>query len=164
MEQHELVDENGNKTGKVLTHVEARYPLNIPEGYYLSVVGVLIINDRNEVLLQKRSRTKRVNPSKWGICGGKVDFGEDTFDAAIRETEEEIGVHLNPDNLRFLGTSKNKYVYFTRYYIKQNVDISKCVLQKEEVEFLRYFKLEELQYLNNEGFDWIDDLKKVVEE
>ena len=110
MEQHELVDENGNKTGKVLTHVEARYPLNIPEGYYLSVVGVLIINDRNEVLLQKRSRTKRVNPSKWGICGGKVDFGEDTFDAAIRETEEEIGVHLNPDNLRFLGTSKNKYV------------------------------------------------------
>ena len=164
MERHELVDINGNKTGKILTHIEARDIDNVLDGCYISVVGVVIVNDKNEVLLQKRSRTKRVNPSKWGICGGKVDFGEDTFDAAIRETEEEIGVHLNPDNLRFLGTSKNKYVYFTRYYIKQNVDISKCVLQKEEVEFLRYFKLEELQYLNNEGFDWIDDLKKVVEE
>lgn len=73
MEKHELVDVNGNKTGKVLTHIEARNPHNVPSGYYISVVGVVIINDDNEILLQKRSKFKRVNPSKWGICGGKVD-------------------------------------------------------------------------------------------
>lgn len=164
MEQHELVDRNGNKTGKVLTHVEARYADNIPEGYYISVVGVVIINEKNEILLQKRSRFKRTNPSKWGICGGKVDLGEDTIDTAIRETEEEIGVHLNPDDLRFLCTSQNENAYFTRYYIKKNIDLSECILQKEEVEYLKYFKLEDLKYLNNEGFDWLESLKKVMEE
>ncbi|MCI9000533.1 MAG: NUDIX domain-containing protein [Clostridia bacterium] len=71
MEKHELVDENGNKTGKVLTHLEARDLNNIPDGYYISVVGVVILNEVNEILLQKRSSNKRVNPNKWGICGGK---------------------------------------------------------------------------------------------
>lgn len=74
MEQHELVDIKGNKTGKVLTHSEARDTNNVPNGCYISVVGVVIINDDHEILLQKRSRFKRDNPSKWGICGGKVDL------------------------------------------------------------------------------------------
>ena len=45
MEKHELVDRIGNKTGKILTHIEARDPNNVPDGYYISVVGVVIIND-----------------------------------------------------------------------------------------------------------------------
>lgn len=164
MEQHELVDRNGNKTGKVLTHVEARYADNIPEGYYISVVGVVIINEKNEILLQKRSRFKRTNPSKWGICGGKVDLGEDTIDTAVRETSEEIGIVLDKDNLRFLSTSIEGKVHFTVYYTKKDVDISECSLQREEVEALGYFKLEDLQYLNHEGFEWLESLKKVMEE
>lgn len=47
MEKHELVDVNGNRTGKVLTHIEARDPNNVPNGYYISVVGVVIINNNN---------------------------------------------------------------------------------------------------------------------
>ena len=73
MEKHELVDKTGNKTGKILTHMEARDPNNVPNGYYIPVVGVIIINGDNKILLQKRSRFKRSYPSKWGICGGKVD-------------------------------------------------------------------------------------------
>lgn len=95
MEKHELVDINGNKTGKILTHVEARDINNVPNGCYISVVGVVIINENDEILLQKRSRFKRANPSKWGICGGKVDFGETPLEAGIRETLEEIGILLN---------------------------------------------------------------------
>lgn len=113
MEKHELVDRNGNKTGKILTHIEARNPDNVPEGYYISVVGVVIINSNNEILLQKRSRLKRVNPSKWGICGGKVDFGETTLDAGIRETLEEIGITLNIDDLKFLSMDTNEKAHFT---------------------------------------------------
>ncbi len=64
MKKHELVDINGNKTGKILTHIEARNPNNVHKGYYISVVGVVIINDNNEILLQKCSRLKRVNPCK----------------------------------------------------------------------------------------------------
>lgn len=103
MEKHELVNEKGENTGKVLTHAEVRNLDNIPKGYYIPVVGIVIINSKNEVLLQKRSRNKRVNPSKWGICGGKIDYGETTIQAAIRETLEEIGVFLLIKELELLS-------------------------------------------------------------
>ncbi len=162
MEKHELVDINGNKTGKILTHEEVRNKSNIPNGYYIPVVGVVIINDNNEVLLQKRSKFKRVNPSKWGICGGKIDYGETEVEAVIRETFEEIGVLLNKAELHFLSNAKNEKAHFKTYYVRKNVDISKCKLQKEEVEELKYFNLEELDTLENEGFEWLDNLKKAI--
>lgn len=162
MEKYKLVDKNGNKTGKVLTNIEVRDPNNIPDGYYLSVVGVVIINNKNEILLQKRSRFKRVNPSKWGICGGKVDFGETTIEAGIRETFEEIGIALNKDELKFLSTNKNEKAHFTVYYVRKNVDVNKCKIQEDELEEVRYFKIEELENLDNEGFEWLENLKKVV--
>lgn len=162
MEKHELVDENGNKTGKILSHVEARYPDNIPDGYYISVVGVVIVNDNNEVLLQKRSRFKRVNPSKWGICGGKVDFGESTLDAGVRETLEEIGVLVDKNELKFLNNAITEKAYFTVYYTRKNVDLQKCKLQEEEVEDIKYFKLSEVETLDNEGVEWLEHLKKII--
>lgn len=162
MEEHELVDMNGNKTGKILTHVEARDPDNVPKGHYIAVVGVVIINNNNEVLLQKRSRFKRDNPSKWGICGGKVDLNETTIDAGVRETLEEIGIRLNKEDLNFLSMDTNEKTHFTVYYVRQDVDIDKCKLQEEELEEVKYFKIEELQYLDNEGFEWLENLKKYI--
>lgn len=162
MERHELVDVNGNKTGKILTHIEARDLNNVPKENYISVVGVIIINDKNEILLQKRSRTKRVNPSKWGICGGKVDLGETPLEAGVRETLEEIGIVLNKEELEFLSMDTNGKLHFTVYCVRKNVLIDKCKLQQEEVEEIKYFKIEELQNLDTEGFEWLDNLKKVI--
>lgn len=162
MEKHELVDKNGNKTGKVLTHVEARDLNNVPEGSYLSIVGVVILNSNNELLLQKRSRFKRVNPNKWGICGGKVDLGETPLEAGVRETLEEIGIQLRKEELNFLSMDTIEKLHFTVYYIKKDVDIKKCKLQKEEVEELKYFKIEELQELDTEGLEWLKSLKKII--
>lgn len=163
MEKHELVDRNGNKTGKILTHIEARNPDNVPEGYYISVVGVVIINSNNEILLQKRSRLKIANPSKWGICGGKVDLGETPLEAGVRETLEEIGITLNRDDLKFLSMDTNEKAHFTVYYVRGDIDIDECKLQEEELEEVKYFKIEELEDLDNEGFEWLESLKKILE-
>jgi 8-oxo-dGTP pyrophosphatase MutT (NUDIX family) len=99
MEKYELVDKEGKSTGKILTQEQLG---NIPEGHYLPVVGVVIINDKKEVLLQKRSKSKRINPNKWGICGGKINFGENAIEAGIRETIEEIFVRLSKEEFKFL--------------------------------------------------------------
>lgn len=163
MEKHELVDKNGNRTGKVLTHIEARELCNIPEGQYMPVAGVVIVNDKDEVLFQRRSKFKRVNPSKWGICGGKVDYGEAFIDACVRETLEEIGVDVDKEELKFLSNDINGKAYFSVYYVRKNVDINECKLQEEEVEELRYFKVEEIGSLDSEGVEWLDNLKKVME-
>ena len=163
MEEHELVDINGKNTGKVLTHTEAQDINNIPKGYYLPIVGVVIINNKNEILLQKRSSLKRVNPNKWGLSGGKSNFGETTEESALRETLEEIGVKLDKEKLKFLCANIVDEVYYgTVYYIYQDVDVDKCVLQEEEVAEVKYFKIDEVERLNNEGIEWLDDLKKVL--
>ena len=162
MEKFELVDKNGNKTGKVITYFEAYNPKNIPNGCYLPVVGVVIVNNNNEILLQKRSMLKKSNPGKWGICSGKVDLGEIPLDAGVRETLEEIGITLNKDDLKFLSIYTNEKAYFTVYYVRKNVDINECKLQKEELEEVRYFKIEELENLDNDGFEWLDNLKKII--
>ena len=161
MEKYELVDIKGNKTGKILTNIDIGKQNSIPKGYYVSVTVVVIINDNNEILLQKRSRFKRSNPSKWGICGGKVNLGETTLDAVIRETLEEIGIVLDKKDLKILSIYTNEKAYFTVYYVRKNVNITECKLQKEELEEIKFFKIEELEYLDNEGLEWLEDLKKL---
>lgn len=161
MEKYELVDIKGNNTGKILTHIDIGKPNSIPKGYYVSVTGAVIINDNNEILLQKRSRFKRSNPSKWGICGGKVNLGETTLDAVIRETLEEIGIILDKKDLKILSIYTNEKAYFTVYYVRKNVNIAECKLQTDELEEIKFFKIEELQYLDNEGLEWLEDLKKL---
>ena len=51
---------------------------------------------------------------------------------------------------------------FTVYYVRKNIDINECKLQKEELEEVKYFKIEELQYLDNEGFEWLENLREVI--
>ena len=90
MEKFELVDRNGNRTGNIVTleELERENRVKFPENCYLPVAGVVVINQNNEVLLEKRSSKKVSGAGKWGICAGKVDFGETTIDAAIREASE----------------------------------------------------------------------------
>ena len=162
-EKFELVDINGKGTGVILIDSEGNNINNIPKGHYMPVVGIVIINSKNEILLQKRSKNKKINPGKWGICGGKINLGENSIEAGIRETKEEISVRLNKEEFKFLNMTTSDKGHFTVYYVRKDIDIDKCILQKEEVEELRYFKMEEIEKLDNEGFEWLGSLKEIIE-
>ena len=58
--------------------------------------GILIVNDKGQVLLQKRSDT-----GDWCIPGGALEPFETYEEAAIREIQEEVGVTVK--NLRLFG-------------------------------------------------------------
>jgi 8-oxo-dGTP pyrophosphatase MutT (NUDIX family) len=45
-------------------------------------------------LLCRRSSRLRSHPAQWALPGGRLDEGEDAITAAIRETDEELGVRL----------------------------------------------------------------------
>lgn len=162
MEKFELLDKDGNRTGKIMTGSDIDDKSRIPKGYYVAIVGVLIINDNNEVLLEKRSMIKKIDPGKWGMCGGKIDYNEDPITAGIRETYEEIGVLLNKDEMKMLCVNKSETAYFNIFYVRKNIDINDCKLQKEEVDELRYFNIEKLGQLYDEGVEWLKELKKVL--
>ncbi|MDZ4375954.1 MAG: CoA pyrophosphatase [Phenylobacterium sp.] len=48
-------------------------------------------------LLTRRSLTLRRNAGNYALPGGGIDPGEDAIGAALRETEEEVGVSLSRD-------------------------------------------------------------------
>ena len=51
--------------------------------------GVIIENDRGEILLQKRR-----DNGCWGILGGAMEIGEKFIEAARREVYEEAGIEI----------------------------------------------------------------------
>ena len=57
-------------------------------------VKVVVINDEKKILIIRRSKTDYSRPFAWETPGGAVDEKEDPLDAAVREVQEETGVHI----------------------------------------------------------------------
>ena len=56
--------------------------------------GALIVNEKNETLLQKRTDKTRNRAGFWAKPGGGVEFGDKIEDTVIREIKEELGVDI----------------------------------------------------------------------
>lgn len=72
----------------------------------LNFAGACITNEKNEILLQKRSQTENV----WGLPGGAVEWGELIEETAVREIKEETGLDIKVEYL--MGVYSK---YFTEY-------------------------------------------------
>lgn len=83
---------------------------------YLGVGGgVLIINDKEEVLLKKRSGKARNDLGWWERPGGTVDYGEKAESAMKREAKEELGIDIKiigyfPHTNHFLKKEKEHWI------------------------------------------------------
>lgn len=99
MERWDLYDENRNLTGR--THIRGEA---IPAGCYHLVVHVWIRNSEGKYLISQRSANRPTFPLFWECVGGSVVAGEDSLTGAIRETKEEVGIDLQPQNGRVVFT------------------------------------------------------------
>ena len=68
MELIDIVDENNELTGQV----EERWTA-YEKGLWRRTVSCWILNEKGEVLMQKRASNKKRNPNKWAKTGGQVD-------------------------------------------------------------------------------------------
>ena len=71
-----------------------------------------------EVLFQKRSQYVDRNANYFDrSAGGHINLGEKNIDAVIRETKEEIGAKISPENVYFIAsTTSNHANIFVNVY------------------------------------------------
>ena len=141
MELFDIIDENGNPTGKIVERSIAH-----AEGIPHRTAHIWIIrrrNEKTEILLQKRSRNKDSFPGKFDTSSaGHIQAGDEPMESALRELEEELGIHAESADLQFAGKFRDEEIAFV-YIYDHPVEIDHLTLQKEEVEEVQWFDLEE---------------------
>ena len=156
-EKIDVLNELGEFTGDVATIDECQ-----STGYWHRAVYAFIIDQNSNVLLQKRSKDKKLWPGKWDVTvGGHVRTGEFGRQAVIRECKEELGLEIADDDIKYIvGTTsvynKNGYInnhYDECYLILKQIDTKFLKLQKDEVEDVKFFTCEDLINRINNNYD-----------
>ena len=145
MEKRDLYDKERKLTGETIFKGDA-----IPENKYIVVVLVFIQNSEGKFLVQKRSERKN---GKYATTGGHPKSGENSIEGIITEVKEEIGLDLNPADLKlyFSGRSETEQVFWDDYYIKMDVpNIESLKLQEEEVASVEWLSENEIHKLMKE--------------
>lgn len=68
-EMIDVLDENGVKTGEVLSRKEVH-----KRGLWHRVVTIAIIDENNQILMQQRSYKKDTDAGKWDISAARTYF------------------------------------------------------------------------------------------
>lgn len=136
-----IVDEQNNVVGAIpRAEMRAR---RLPH----RATYILVFNPRRELYVQKRTHTKDVFPGYYDVAaGGVVLAGENYEEGAIRELDEELGIH---------GVTLTRLFDF--YYEDEHIRVwgeaffclydGEMVLQKDEAESGIFLKVEEVLHL-----------------
>ena len=144
-----LIDEEGNVVGRA-----TRAYCHGGSMALHPVVHLHVIDAEGRIYLQKRSMRKDIAPGKWDTSvGGHVDFGESLSDAVVREAREELGLHIAPEDCRFLfqyvWQSSRERELVTAFALTSEVTPQP---DHDEVDEGQYFTLPELESLRGQGF------------
>ncbi len=111
------------------------------------VTGAIILNEKNEILLQRRG-----DDNNWCIPGGGMEIGETVEEAIIREVYEETGLKISNIELFNVYSGKNQYhkypdgneYYFVNVVFKINKIDGEVKIDDNETKELKYFELHKL--------------------
>lgn len=143
MELRDLYDENKNLTGEKICKGQ-----DVPKGRYYITVVVFIQNSKNEFLLQKRVKKK---DGKWATTGGHPVSGETSKQGIITEIKEELGIDIPEENIQLFKTIKTEDDFVDIYYLKEDIDINKIKIQKEEVSDVKWATINDIEKMIKEG-------------
>lgn len=139
----DILDANGKKKGYTKSRKET-----LGKGEYHKVVHIWIMNNKNDFLIQKRSSAKKEFPGIWATTGGAVLAGETSLEGIIREVREEIGIHLEKNEIEKVFNycpEIDGYNGITDvFFVNRDIDPDTCVLDLEEVEKVKYVKKDKM--------------------
>lgn len=132
------------------------------ERIILNFAGICIVNQKGEVLLQKRG-----DKLKWGFPGGALELGESIEECALREVKEETGLDVKIEYMIGVYSKYNdKYsngdeAQCITHFFKGRPEGGNLVVDNKETLELKFFKLDDCPSLVNQQHE--DCLKDLVE-
>jgi len=140
-EEFIVVDKDDNILG-----YKTRYECHHDKSLVHRTVGVLIFNDKGQLLLQKRSMTKDMEAGVWGIsAAGHVEKGQSYEDAAHRELKEELGVDVPLTSVaRFISETKEETEMAMLYKATSE---GPFVFDQKETSEVQFFDIQNIRSL-----------------
>ena len=123
----DILDHNRRFTGR--THKRGD-PL--PDGVFHLVVRAWIVNSSGEFIIMRRDLRKIDFPGMWEVPSGSAIAGEESLDATIRETKEEAGVLLLPENAELFSTYHRRNAFYDNWLFRQDFSMADVILQEGE--------------------------------
>ena len=152
----DIYDADRRLTGRIHRR---RDPL--PPGDYHLVVLACLMNSKGEFLITKRAPNKSY-AGMWEFQGGCAVAGDDSLTAAVRESKEEVGLELKPENGELVLTLKLTHAIFDIWLFVQDFDIEDVVLQPCETVDAKYATMDEIRAMIRQGefhcSNFIEDL------
>lgn len=153
--KYNVYDKNGN----LKRRIEKEEEKSINEDEWLRGVTCFVINEKGEVLIEKRVN-KGLTPGKLDLCSGHVDGEETQTQAMIRELGEELGIPFeeamsviklvpNEMPIEFDSSGRKSRFLITSYCLKRNS--SEVKTQKEEIDAIAWAPLEKCFELITSG-------------
>ena len=148
MELWDLYTKNRVKTGE--THVRGNA---LPKDKYHLVVSVWIKNSDGKYLISRRSKTRLKNPLMFETVGGAVLKGEDSLQAALRETKEEVGIDLDAKTGKLVYSCVRKQLssIWDAWLFKYDGIVNLKNATTDEVESVKWMTTDEIYELHKKG-------------
>ena len=143
MDVRDLYDKNSNLIGKTYRKGEA-----IPDDCYPMVVMAVIRNSKGEFLMQKRVESKG---GDWGVTGGHPKSGETPIEGIITEAKEELGLDFSAEEFTEFDSGCDGKDCYKMYLVNRDISIDDILVQKEELTEVRWFSMEELRRMVENG-------------
>ena len=150
----EVYSPEGTKTGQKKSKSEIHR-----KGLFHSTVHVWIFTEEGNILIQKRSKKKELNPGVWDVSvAGHIKFNENIKKAAKRETLEETGININTEDLLKIGVYRSINIhptaidkeFFHTYILKIDKNSINLDFKNNEVDDLKFISIEEMESLIKE--------------
>lgn len=148
----DIADETGRLTGR--SDLKSVIHQN---GHCHHTAHIWLYTEQGEILLSQRSAKKTICPLMWDVSvAGHVDAGETIEAAAIRETQEEIGLTIQQGQLSKIGIFEcfQSYLngiqdneFHNTFICELSSPIEQLRVQPEEVDALKLVDFEEFQKL-----------------
>ena len=131
-----------------------------------AAVAMTIFNHNGEasIIVTRRSSRLKEHKGQWALPGGRVDPGETSIEAALRELDEEVQLSIQPDGVLGLlddYVTRSGYI-ITPVVLWADTSLDELTGNPDEVESIHAFTFTELMREDSPNLETIPESDRQV--